>query len=687
MSSAFRSALRLHQSGQTAKAQALYREILRHDPKHFDACHLLGTTLVQQGAVHEGIALISQALAIRPGHADAHFNLATAWQSLGDSKAALACLDRALALAPGDAQYHLEKGTILEVAGQLEAALTCYDGALSLAPHDPGAQIRRSSVLIKLGRLEEAGRSCDAALRASLREPGLLVALGNCLMRLRRMDDAVSTYERAIAIAPASAEAHLEKGRALFERGQYREAGACFNKAIGLKPGFARPYYFRALLLERLQRFEDALASIGKAAELRPGHANTHNVRGDILRNLGRLAEARMSYDEALRLKPDHAAAHYGLARIASDTGRFSEALENYEKLRRLDPDAILALCGIAEVKKFEADDPLFQEFEARIARNDFNADEGARLHHAYGKICNDAGRYDDAFHHFSIGKSLLPVDFDMERHAAGYEAMKALFTKDFLAARRNWGLADERPVFVVGMPRSGTTLTEQIVASHPRAEGLGELKDLPNIIAERCGPFEKTGHFGRAVSSLTAADVAKMAERYCAAYAGARPGSVRLVDKRPHNYEWLGFIALMFPKAHIIHCRRNALDNCVSMYVQNFTESHGYNRDLQTLGRYYRAYEGLMEHWAAVLPRPVHEFVYETVIGDFEASVQALVSFLGLEWDDRCLAYHQQDRRVSTPSRWQVRQPIYDRSVGRWRCFERHLGPLRAALGVDQAS
>ncbi len=281
MSSAFRSALRLHQTGQIAKAQALYREILKHDPKHFDACHLLGTTLVQQGAVREGIELISHALAIRPGHADAHFNLATAWQSLGDSKTALACPGPGHRACPEDAQYHLEKGIILEATGANGGGADVLRRRAFPCAHPPGAQIRRSSVLIKLGRLEEAGKSCDAALAVSLREPGLLVTLGNCLMRLKRMDEAISTYEQAIAIAPASAEAHLEKGRALFERRQYREAGACFNtrqsRSSPAMPGLtiSGPCCWRSCSASR-KRWQ----AIDKAVDLRPGHANAHNARG-----------------------------------------------------------------------------------------------------------------------------------------------------------------------------------------------------------------------------------------------------------------------------------------------------------------------------------------------------------------------------------------------------------------------
>ena len=685
ISSAFQAALRFHQAGQIAKAQSLYREILKRDPQHFDACHLLGTSLVQQGAAREGIALISRALTVRPEHADAHFNLGHAWRAVGENGKATACFDQAIALSPHDPLYHLEKGALLEAAGQLRAALECYDDVLTLEPQNAAALVRRSSALIKLGRPQEAATGCDTARGLEIRDFDVLLLLGTCLRRLGRAEEAIGIFERAIARQPASADAYQECGRAQLDRAQYQEAAACFDKAISLKPGYWKPHYFRGLLLAKLEYFDLALASIDAAIGLRPHHVDAHVTRGDLLRSLERLDEARASYEEATRLKPDHAPAWFGMARIAADMGRFKEAREDYETVLRHDPASVRALCGIAELKTLEADDPLFAAFETRLARNDVSAEDGARLHHAYAKMCSDAGRHDDAFNHFRTGKSLLSSTFDLERHRAGYAAMKSLFTAPFFAARRNWGLADERPVFVVGMPRSGTTLTEQILASHPRAEGLGELPDLPVLIEERCGPLADGARFTEMVSSLTAAAVAKMAERYLQAYRRADAASLRLIDKRPHNYEWLGLIALMFPKARIVHCRRDALDNCLSMYMQNFAGNHGYNQDLETLGRYYRSYQGLMAHWSGVVPLPMHDFVYETVIADFEPSVRALVSFAGLDWSDECLAYHRLERRVNTPSRWQVRQPLYDSSVGRWRRYEKHLDPLRAGLGLDQ--
>jgi hypothetical protein len=284
----------------------------------------------------------------------------------------------------------------------------------------------------------------------------------------------------------------------------------------------------------------------------------------------------------------------------------------------------------------------------------------------------------------FALSKAQAGPRFDLDGRLAVYEALKRLFTPSFMAEREGFGLSDERPVFVIGMPRSGTTLTEQILASHGAVRGLGELQDMPRLSRRIGGGLENPPGFASALPVLLAEESRRLADIYLDAYRGTDGGALRIVDKRPHNYELLGLIALLFPRARIIRCRRNAMDNCLSMYMQFFSEGHSYNRDLGMLGQYYRAYEDLMGHWRAVLPLPVHECVYEDLVVDLEGSARRLIGFLGLDWDPNCLRFHEQERQVRTPSVWQVRQPMYNSSVERWRRYEQHLGPLKAALGVD---
>ncbi|WP_161957187.1 tetratricopeptide repeat-containing sulfotransferase family protein [Aestuariivirga litoralis] len=599
-----------------------------------------------------------------------------------DLRTAESCFSAALELVPGRPSVLTNLSIVHTRQGRLEEALALAQAAVKAEPGNPLLLLQLGVVQLKLGKAGEALISLEAASAA---DPSLAEACngrGNALTALHRHEAALESFERAIRLKPGHAEAYVNRGRVLRLLGRQDEALASYRQAITLRPGQAEAHNNLGNLLKDLGRFDEALASYDTAIGLRPDYAEALSNRGNVLCDLNRLDEAEASYQHAAAAGGP-AEAWLGLARIRSETGRFPEALEMYEKARRIDPDRVEALCGIAENRRFETDDPLIPEYDRLLALRHLTDEDRARLHHALGKISNDLARHDDAITHYGRGKRLLSTRFDLAGQARTYEALMATFDKPFFAARQGFGSADQRPVFVVGMPRSGTTLTEQILASHPRVEGLGELPDLPRLAKALGGePFD-AARFTAAAADLSSGAAAALARRYCEAYARVAPESLRLVDKQPHNYEWLGLIALMFPNARIIHCRRDPLDTCLSMYMQKFNGNHGYNQDLSVLGGYYRNYEMLMAHWHAVLPIAIHEVVYENVVADLEAEARALVSFIGLDWDAACLDFHLKERRVDTPSRWQVRQPLYDRSVGRWRHYERHLGPLRQALGL----
>jgi tetratricopeptide (TPR) repeat protein len=425
----------------------------------------------------------------------------------------------------------------------------------------------------------------------------------------------------------------------------------------------------------------EALKKKDRAISLKPDLVDAHTNRGMVLTEMGRPSDAARSFETSLALKPGNVDARLGLAKLAAEEGRFGEAETLFAAVLRDAPGNVGSLHGLAGVRKFQADDPLFGAIAERLRDGTLTPEQREQLHHGYAKICNDAGRYDEAMAHFALSKACRPSRFDLARHRAAFATLQELFTPAFFAARQGFGSDDQRPVFVVGMPRSGTTLTEQIISAHPAVQGFGERQDLPQLSKTLAGGLRKPQDFVEAIGALDAAAAAGLAQRYGEAWRGTDPALLRLVDKRPHNYELLGLIALMFPRAHIIHCRRNAMDNCLSMYMQDFNVNHGYNRDLVTLGQYYRTYEELMAHWREVLPLPIHDCVYEDTVEDLEGSARGLIAFLGLDWDPTCLDYHRQERQVRTPSQWQVRQPVYRSSVEAWRRYEQQLGPLKAAL------
>jgi len=303
-------------------------------------------------------------------------------------------------------------------------------------------------------------------------------------------------------------------------------------------------------------------------------------------------------------------------------------------------------------------------------------------IHRALGKINEDLDRVDAAFAHFEAANIATGAAFDWTAHERYISGSIALFTRAFLEERAGAGALSARPVFVVGMPRSGTTLVEQILASHPDVAALGELTDIETglMSAVRQSP-DAPGFFER-VAELEPKALRAAGQRYLDAIAARGAQRARAVDKMPHNFLFLGWIRLILPGASIIHCTRDPLDTCVSCYTHRFSEAHAYSTDLTKLGDYYRSYERLMAHWQSVLPSPPLEVRYERLVADLEGESRRMIAHLGLDWRQECLAFHKTRRVVQTPSQWQVRPPLDASSIGRWRKFERHLGPLRAALG-----
>lgn len=634
-------------AGRLAVARVSYAEVLAIDPRNFDALQLSGLCALQAGENAEARQLLDRALALRQDVASVFNHRGVALRRLGDNTGALADFSRSAALAPQAADPRYNRGNTLRELGRLNEALEAYNQAAALAP----------------GRTD------------------ILNNLGGCLKELKLHGDALACYDRLLTLAPGTTEVHVNRGVVLHELGRFEEAFASQDRAIAIDPHLAEAWRKRAAALIPLDRAEEAVESADRAISLEPDNPDAHATRGAALMALEQAGDAAASFMQALALKADSIDARLGLARLASEQGRFGEAEQLFEAVRRDDPGNVGSLQGLSGVRKFAAGDPLFQAIADRLRDGNLSADESELLHHGFAKICNDAGRLDDAMAHFAVSKRCRASRFDLALHRASLARLKQLFTPAFFAARQGFGLTDERPVFVVGMPRSGTTLTEQILSAHALVQGLGELQDMAKIAKTLRGGLAAREAFAAAVEELDAEAARALALRYLEAYRGADAGMLRLVDKRPHNYELLGLIALLFPRARIIHCRRNPMDNCLSMYMQHFNVSHGYNRDLATLGHYYRAYEDLMAHWRAVLPLPIHECSYEATVDDVEASARGLVSFVGLDWDPACLDYHRQEGQVRTPSQWQVRQPVYRSSVEAWRRYEKYLKPLKDAL------
>jgi tetratricopeptide (TPR) repeat protein len=508
--------------------------------------------------------------------------------------------------------------------------------------------LRRAREHYDRGEISQAEKICVAILARDPRNAEALLLAGSLARRIADTGLALKFFGKAVDLQPKSIEARLLLAASYGEAREHDEAIKHFLHVLTLKPDSVPALGALGKSYTASGKAELALPLFEKATRLQPTHQALRHDHADALIALGRM-------DEAADLLRENIARGYYVAatyRTLADTQKFpSEPVEL---------GAILAKLGEPNLGQV---DRMF-------------------LHHAAGKILNDIGRYDEAVDHFQASKAAAGQGFGLGAYQRRVDTLIAAFTPQLLKSKTGFGDPSEVPVFVVGMPRSGTTLTEQICASHSAVHGAGELGKLGTVV--RSGGYAQApnGSVQKPPQALSADEARSMAADYLGFVRRLAPSSARIIDKMPHNFQLIGMIALLFPNAKIIHCTRDPIDNCISCFFSTFNESHGYNTDLRTLGLYYREYKRLMDHWNALLPGRIYECNYETMIADQEAESRRLIDFLGLPWDDACLRFYENERSVTTPSRWQVRQPIYQSSVKRWKKYENKIQPLIEALG-----
>jgi len=525
------------------------------------------------------------------------------------------------------------------------------------------------------GRLDEAERLYREILESNPCHGDSLHLLGVLALNAGKFNAALELIGKALEIAPHHVAARLSWGNALLRAGRVAEAATAYESVLELAPELAEGHFNLGNALQLLGRLEEAVRAYHRALQLRPDYVRAYNNLGNTLRALGRWEEALETYDQAIsRRTAGFEAALENKALLLKALGRRCEALQATQIALQLDPYSVSAWHIRAQLRKFTAGDPEIDSMEVALAAREpqLCLEDRARLRFALGKAWLDAGNAERAFEHLHAGNRLKrsTVSYDAQVTGRRMREIAAAFTPDLMARLAGAGDSTQVPVFIVGMPRSGTTLVEQILASHPQVHGAGELPLLRQLVANT------------AVNALEPRDLAPLGRSYAQRLSALAPGRERVVDKEPLNFLHCGLIHLMLPNARMVHCRRNALDTCLSCYTKPFVGELGFAYDLRELGLYYRHYESLMAHWRSLLsPARFLEVDYETLVEDLEGEGRRLVDFCGLEWNEACLSFHQTRRHVSTASATQVREPLYRTSVGRWKSYARYLEPLMGAL------
>ena len=637
-------ATQLHQSGRLEEARRLYRQVLAVSPDHPQAQHLLGVLHQQTGDAEGAIPLLQSAVDARPDDASFHYNLAEALRAAGQYPAAAASYRATIARAPAAADAHFGLGNALFEMGQLAEAEAAYRRAIQLSPNDAEAHNNLGNVLLASKKPEEAAKSYRAALSA---EPGYADAhgnLGRVLLELKRPKEAVASLRRALEADPADAELNLMLGRA----------------------------YGRAFL------WSDAEQHLRSALAVKPGDTQALDALANVLLETNRADAAKACYREILDAAPDNAGALAGVGSCELQLGEFPAATRSFRSALDMNGALLPALLGLVGARQDLSESEL-ATLKA-VAQDESAAEDDKRSAcFAVAEVLDRRGAYDEAFGYFRMANQIAKRDsrFDRRQWAGFVNTLTRRFSRDFFAARRKLASDSDVPVFIVGMPRSGTTLVEQIVASHPDAAGAGELYEIQHM-AQGLADNNATGRpYPDCLETLGPGQTAAMAETYMNRLRAVSATARRVTDKMPGNFIHIGMIALLFPRAHVVHCQRDPMDTCVSCYCQNFRALE-FTSDLVDLGEYYRGYIRLMEHWREVAPLSILDVRYEEIVADPAAQARRIIDFLGLEWDERCLRFHETKRQIRTASVWQVRQPVYTSAIGRWRRYERHLTALK---------
>ncbi len=639
----------LNQDPALAEAQA--REILRVMPGHPEATLLLAMALRRRGGAGPALEVLEPLIRGQPQWPPVHQEAGFALADLGLGRAAVAALGRAVALDP-----------------KLTAAWGALADQLVLAGDEAGADKARAQ-----------------QIRASTSDPKLLeAAAALCDNQLAVAERLLKPY---LADHPTNAAAIRMLGEVAARLGRLEDAEALLARCVELAPGFVEARHNHATILYRLNRSQDALAQLDWLLARNPAHPGYRNLKAAALGRVGDYEGAIALYDDLLKAYPDQPKGWMSYGHSLKTVGRQADSIEAYRRAIALAPQLGDAWWSLANLKTVRFSDEDVAVMEAQLARTDLVDEDRFHLHFALGKALEDGGLFERSFGHYRDGAALRrkAVDYDADNTSAHAARSKAVLTRAFFDARPDWGSDAPDPIFIVGLPRSGSTLIEQILSSHSAVEGTMELPDIISIARRLGGRVrrDQPSAYPEMLTDLDADACRALGEEFLERTRIQRKlGRPFFIDKMPNNFAHVGLIHLILPRAKIIDARRHPLGCCFSAFKQHFARGQTFSYDLTELGRYYADYTDLMAHYDAVLPGVVHRVIYEQMVADPEGQVRALLDYCGLPFEPGCLKFYENDRAVRTASSEQVRRPIFTDGVDQWRSYEPWLGPLKAALG-----
>jgi tetratricopeptide (TPR) repeat protein len=635
-------------AGRSATAEGMLRALEAQFPGDVSCLWLLGVALLDQDKIRESITTLERVLAAAPDFAQARVDLARAWRRDGRAAQAREEVRRVLEKHPHNHRAWLAYGDALVDLGKYQDARVAFERARLTDPER--TRIEEATAALAADQRKKAEDIFRGILHEDSSHAAALCGLAAVSLAADRARDAERLLRHALKQSAHLPLAYRGLAPALLALGRLGEAQAAAQHLVNIEPESPQSWVATAGVATRLMRQEEALEAYERAARLKPEVVGLRMSAGHVQKTLGRRSDSEASYKTALQMDPGHAEAWWSLADLKD------YSFSDHE---------------IAAMRGLLAADP-------RESANE------AQLNFALGKALEHRRRFPEAFVHYARGNALRHRDapFDIAGFERRSARIRGFFDARFFAARAAAGDPSSEPVFIVGLPRSGSTLIEQILASHSRVEGTMELPNVLNIVGEFEDVDAERDGYPESVARAPDAQLAALGRRYLAETAALRRGRERFTDKLPNNFSHVGLIHAMLPNATIIDARRHPMDACFSNFKQYFAEGQTFSYDLGVLARYYRCYLCLMDHWDQVLPGRVLHVRYEDLVRNPEAQIRRLLAHCGLDFEPGCLNFHETERAVRTASAMQVRQPLYASGVGYWRHFEHELEPLRRALG-----
>ncbi len=626
----------------------------------------------------------AEILEVVPGDPRAKLLLGAARRMLGLTAEALAILEPLAREQPSAAAVHYEYGLALSAAGRGEDAVAALRGAVALDPGFPGAWRALADHLAAIGDTAGADAAYARHIKASTRDPRLLAP-------------AAALCDNDIPLAEALLRAHLRESptdvaaiRMLAEvaarLGRYIDAENLLARCLELAPGFVPARVQYAIVLNRQNRPSEALEHLGPLLAAEPNNPHYRNLKATFLVGVGEYAQAIELYSGILSEHPNQARVWVTLGHVLKTAARQDEAIGAYRRAIEIAQDLGEAYWSLANLKTFRFEPRDTDAIRTQLARQT-SVENQWHLHFALGKAYEDAEQYSDSFHHYAEGNRLRrsTINYSAQDNTNFIERSRALFTRDFFHARAGAGCPAPDPIFVVGLPRAGSTLVEQILSSHSLVEGTMELHDMISLARglEVRGQHNRPGEYLDVLGALGPDRLRELGEQYLQKTRIQRKSDAPFfIDKMPNNFRHIGLIHLVLPNAKIIDARRHPLGSCFSAFKQHFARGQHFTYDLEELGRYYHDYVELMAHFDSVLPGRVHRVHYEAMVEDTETEVRKLLEYCGLPFEPQCLRFYENTRAVRTASSEQVRRPIFRDGLDQWRHYEPWLEPLKNALG-----